>query len=385
MKAKYLWRILLVSVLFAGCGKTSTPPGEVVVEKVEVGDVVQNISMNISKVPETLDPQFNTEGEGTFIMHHIYEGLVRQMDDKIVNGVANGYTVSEDGLTYTFTLRDAGWSDGVELTANDFVYAWRRGADPILGGSHLADYEKAGIKNAGAIARGEMSTASLGVLALDNHTLEVTLETPNEAFLDYLILESFMPLREDILSGTNEWTKANAVYNGPFKIESMTTEGVTLVKNEIYPQSEGVNLQRIDLKVVGDGEKAKTAYLKNELDVLASNLEMIDTSNIVLTPPVVETTENAEVDALKEDEKEATKGAEEVATTTQDAEKQEVSVEETNLEETIADEAIEEKTLGNILVHSWLSGWHMNLQNEIWLGNAYVEAHELEMQTTETK
>lgn len=364
MKAKYLWRILLVSVLLAGCGKTSTPPGEVVAQKVEVGDVVQNISMNIGKVPDTLDPQLNTEGEGTFVMNHIYEGLVRQMDDKIVNGVASSYTVSEDGLTYTFTLRDAGWSDGVELTANDFVYAWRRGADPVLGGSHLADYEKAKIKNAGAIARGEMSTASLGVLALDNHTLEVTLEAPNEAFLDYLTLESFMPLREDILSVNNKWTKENAVYNGPFKVESYTDQGITLVKNEIYPQAEGVNLQNIDLKVIGDAEKANEAYLKNELDVLVSNLDMIDTSNIVLTPQVVEE-EETNKNQSKEDIKE------------QEVENVQASQENTSLEETVSDEALEEeKALDNILVHSWLSGWHMNLQNQIWLGNAYVEEHE---------
>lgn len=396
MKAKYLGRILLVSVLLAGCGKTSTPPGEMIVEKVEVGDVVQNISMNISKVPDTLDPQFNTEGEGTFVMNHIYEGLMRQVGDQLMNGVAKAYTVSEDGLTYTFTLRDAGWSDGVELTADDFVYAWKRGADPILGGSHLADYEKAGIKNAGAIARGEMSTASLGVLALDNHTLEVTLEAPNEAFLDYLTLESFMPLREDILSANNKWTKENAVYNGPFKIATMTSEGITLVKNEIYPQAEGVNLQNINLKVMGDEETARTAYLKEDLDILVGPMKMVDTSNIVLTPPVLDESEAGQEIATQGDHKDGTESAEQKAEESNGAENKEAankadtmqnneSGEETNAEaendtkeETNEADSTEnaEEALGNLIVHSWLSGWRINLQNQIWLGNAYVEEHE---------
>lgn len=365
MKAKYLWRILLVSVLLAGCGKTSTLPGEIVVEKVEVGDVVQNISMNISKMPETIDPQFNTEGEGTFVINHVYEGLMRQVGDQLINGVAKAYTVSEDGLTYTFDLRDAGWSDGASLTANDFVYAWKRGADPVLGGSHLADYEKAGIKNAGAIARGEMSTASLGVLALDNHTLEVTLEAPNEAFLDYLTLESFMPLREDILSANNKWTKENAVYNGPFKIEAMTSEGITLVKNEIYPQAEGVNLQNIELKVMGDEETARTAYLKEDLDILVGEMKMVDTSNIVLTPPVFDESEAGQEIATQGDHKDGTESAEQKAEESNGAENKEA-----------ANKADTMKNNGNIIVHSWVSGWRINLQNQIWLGNAYVEEHE---------
>lgn len=371
MKVKVLLGLALMSVALVGCGQTNQTVVEETIQKVEIGDVAQDISLNLNKLPETLDPQFNTEGEGSLVIGHVYEGLMRQVGDELINGLAQSYTVSEDGLTYTFTLRPACWSDSVEITAQDFVYAWRRGADPLTGSSHLGDYEKAQIKNAGAIARGEMSTASLGVLALDSHTLEVTLEAPNEAFLDYMALESFMPLREDIVSKGEDWT-TSAVWNGPFKIASCNEQGMLLTKNETYWNTENVNLQNLKMNIMGDIELAEGAYLKNELDILVSRVNCVDTNNIILTP--------------KNSEEDTSLVAEEVKAQdidTKEVNKQEENTQNVNTQDMLQEEQItsseveaSEREEGKFIIHSWLSGWRTNLQGQLWLGNAYVEEHE---------
>lgn len=370
MNIKFLLGVTLVSVALVGCGQSSSnaeKPSQVT-QKVDVDATIQNVSINLSKLPDTLDPQFNEEGEGTFVINHLYEGLMRQVGDELVSGIAQSYTVSEDGLIYTFNLRDGQWSDGTEITANDFEYAWRRGADPLTGGSHLNDYETAKIKNAGAIARGEMSSASLGVLALDTKVLEVTLEEPNKAFLDYMTLESFMPLREDIIEEAESWDTENVISNGPFKATAFNAQGITLEKNEAYWNAACVNLQKINMKVVGDAATAESKYLENEIDILMTDMECTDTKNIVLTPPLIteEEKEGTETPAAQE------QAEDEIIDAGEQAENEKIDIGEQSEDESATEG---EGNAGSVLVHSWISGWRTNLQGILWLGNAYVEEH----------
>nr|WP_303244289.1 ABC transporter substrate-binding protein [uncultured Cellulosilyticum sp.] len=377
MKIKFLLGVTLISVALVGCGQSSSMENtSQVTQKVDVDVAIQNVSLNLNTLPDTLDPQFNHEGEGTLVINHLYEGLMRQVGDEFVNGIAQSYTVSEDGLIYTFNLRDGQWSDGTEITASDFEYAWRRGADPLTGGSHLGDYEAAKIKNAGAIARGEMSSASLGVLALDTKVLEVSLEEPNEAFLDYMTLESFMPLREEIVDGAEKWDRENVISNGPFKLAAFNEQGITLERNENYWNAKNVNLQRVDMKVVGEASAAESKYLENELDILISNINCTDAKNIVLTPPVITAEEGNEevieevVEEAIEEGKQSDKQQLDEEINTPSAEEQ---PEDTQI---VEDEQINAASQGGLLVHSWIGGWRTNLQGLLWLGNAYVEEHQ---------
>lgn len=147
---------------------------------------------------------------------------------------------------------------------------------------------------------------------------------------------------------------------------------------------------------MGDEETARTAYLKEDLDILVGPMKMVDTSNIVLTPPVLDESEAGQEIATQGDHKDGTESAEQKAEESNGAENKEAankadtmqnneSGEETNAEaendtkeETNEADSTEnaEEALGNLIVHSWLSGWRINLQNQIWLGNAYVEEHE---------
>ncbi|MGB7460458.1 MAG: ABC transporter substrate-binding protein, partial [Carnobacterium jeotgali] len=131
-------------------------------------------------------------------MNNVYEGLVTyDLEGNLVPGnAANMPEVSEDGVTYTFTLRDdANWSNGTPVTADDFVFAWKRMVNPENGSGYA--YLFSGIvKNAEAILNGEAEVDTLGVESLDDKTLKVTLEKPVPYFLDVLTIPCYFPQNE---------------------------------------------------------------------------------------------------------------------------------------------------------------------------------------------
>ena len=122
---------------------------------------------------------------GFDLLNNVNEGLYRLNQENIaIPAISDGEpTISEDGLVYTFTLRDANWSDGTPVTANDFEYAWKRAMNPDTA-SEYGPYMMAGvIKNATAISEGTAEYTELGVKAIDEKTLEVTLEKANSLLL----------------------------------------------------------------------------------------------------------------------------------------------------------------------------------------------------------
>ena len=125
----------------------------------------------------SVDPQIVEDVSGSDIVRDLFEGLMNQdADGNLVPGVATGYTTNDAKDVYTFTLRDnAMWSDGNPVTAHDFVYAWRRLADPATASPYSWFAEIMALENVGAVMSGEASPETLGVTALDNHTLEVRL------------------------------------------------------------------------------------------------------------------------------------------------------------------------------------------------------------------
>ena len=133
---------------------------------------------------KSFDPQINTDVEGSDMLRNLFEGLYNEDGNgELVPGVALDHTLSDDGLTYTFNLRtDAKWSNGEPVTANDFVYAWRRLADPATASEYAWYMELMQVENAAAVIAGEMPTDQLGVRAVDDHTLEVKITTPPALF-----------------------------------------------------------------------------------------------------------------------------------------------------------------------------------------------------------
>ena len=153
----------------------------------ETGDVLasdQSFTYRVLDDFPSIDPQLIQDVSGSAVARDLFEGLMNEdAKGNVIPGVATGFTVSDDGLTYTFNLReDAMWSDGVQVTAPQFVDGIRRAADPATASEYAWYLEVTGIENAGAVTAGDMPVEDLGVRAIDDLTLEITIDTPRPYF-----------------------------------------------------------------------------------------------------------------------------------------------------------------------------------------------------------
>ncbi|MDD2955163.1 MAG: peptide ABC transporter substrate-binding protein [Oscillospiraceae bacterium] len=274
--ALLLAMVMLVSV-FAACGTTtssSTPAGDSSSSTPAVSgdDLANTLVYNLGADPKTIDPGLNSAVDGSHIINNTFEGLYRDRGNGAPEpAMAESVDISEDETVYTFHLRDAKWSDGKPVTAADFVFAWRRAVDPATASEY--GYILAPIKNATAINNGEMAAEELGAVAVDEKTLEVTLENPTGYFLDLTGFATLMPLREDVVGSDVEgtWAKdpAKTVSNGPFVVsEYVMNDRLVLTKNPEYWNAENVKLEKIIAKMIAEESTALTAFRTGELDLI---------------------------------------------------------------------------------------------------------------------
>ncbi|ONI45189.1 ABC transporter substrate-binding protein [Candidatus Epulonipiscioides gigas] len=283
--SKKFWSILLVLVsttaIFTGCSETEQPTSTVTsndIQEIELSPEgypiaeKQELVYNLGSDPLTIDPQLNAAIDGSQIINNIFDGLVREVDRKTVPAIAESWTISDDGLTYIFNIReDAKWSDGQPVTAHDFVFAWQRAADPKTASTYAYVMESANILNATAVTKGDLPPSELGVRAIDDKTFEVTLTNPTEYLLQLITAAAFMPVRSDIVDVNGTWAKnpETAISNGPFKLAKYTIgDEFILVKNENYWDAENVALEKITCKIIVDSSTAYTAYTTGQLDLL---------------------------------------------------------------------------------------------------------------------
>lgn len=284
------WRYLLISLVaisalgaFAACGDDegdggggespgATEPG---------GDLAddQTLRVRLAGEPETLDPQVTGFDVDISIMKQLYRGLLFYdgPDMNLAPAVAkeiptteNG-GISEDGLTYTFNLRDdATWSDGQPVTAGDFVYAFQRLFTPEIGvtGYYSSFYQV--IEGAEAAAKGEAPLADIGVTAVDDTTLEFKLTRQLPTLLSLMALWPSYPVRQDIIEQFGDsWTEAgNLIGNGPFTLkEWVHDDHLTFEANANYWGEDTPTLQTLVYKILPDEAAAVIAYENGELDL----------------------------------------------------------------------------------------------------------------------
>lgn len=203
----------------------------------------------IASEPETIDPGTASTVDASTYNQTQFENLMKYVKTdeladesgnvylaEIALGQAKSYEVSDDLLTYTFTLRDdIYWSDGQPVTANDFVYAWRRLVDPATA-SDYGYFLDGIVANASAIQAGDLPKEELGIKAIDDKTLEITLESPCAYFLEVCAFAALMPLREDVVEGNPNWTDPSTiVVNGPYILTEWVHDSyLKFVKNEKY-------------------------------------------------------------------------------------------------------------------------------------------------------
>lgn len=219
---------------------------------------------------KSLDPQKNTDRTGSDLLRQIFEGLlIEDASGAMIPGTAESYVESDDKLTYTFTLRDAKWSNGDPVTAGDFVYAWRRLADPAFASEYAWFIELMNVENATAVVKGEMPPDQLGVRAIDDKTLEVKLSAPTPYFLKTLAMTTVGPVPQKVIEAEGDaWTQpGKLVGNGAYKLESHDL-GVqaTVVRNENYWDNANTILNTVRFITVNDQNVGLTRYQAGELD-----------------------------------------------------------------------------------------------------------------------
>ena len=253
--------ILLNSILFALLFLSCT-------NDKNVENIDTEIIINMGGEPRSMDPTLNNESITSTYIFHLFESLTRKdKDNKLAPGMAESWTISDDGKTYTFKIREnAMWSDGTPLTANDFVYSFKRAVNPETAAEYA--YMMEYIENAREITAGDMPVDSLMVKAIDDYTLELVLENPTPYFLEFMsVVGVYVPLREDIIEANPDtWTFNPKTYigNGAYVMsERNIDEKIVLKKNENYWAKDEVIAPSLTFVLMTD-TTAALAALKND-------------------------------------------------------------------------------------------------------------------------
>ncbi|AUD15295.1 peptide ABC transporter substrate-binding protein [Planococcus sp. MB-3u-09] len=277
MKRNKAWALAVtasLAALLAACGgdQESATDTESTAAQSEL-DSVQELRLTTGSGVPTMDSVMADDAVSFTMLNNAGEGLYRlDQQNAAIPAMASGEPeISEDGLTYTFKLRDAKWSDGSPVTAHDFVFAWQRAADPETGSTY-GPYMMAGtIKNAAAIAQGELDKSELGITAQDDQTLVVSLERPIPYFLSLMAFGTFYPQKEAYVTEHGDQYAMDSdklLSNGPFVLANWdaTAASWELEKNPEYWDAETVKLDKVEFNIVPDPGTGVNLYETGEAD-----------------------------------------------------------------------------------------------------------------------
>lgn len=228
----------------------------------------KELAVQIGPDPETIDPALNSAVDGGNMLLHAYECLLIVGEDGTLQlGQAESYEVSEDGLTWTFHLRDGlKWSDGSDLTANDFVYSWKRVCNPEVAAPY-AETVLGMVKGYDEAIDGNLD--ALGVSAPDDSTLVVELANPCSYFGSLAAFATLSPVQEATIEANGEaWATAPETYvsNGPFYMtEWVPGSHITFSKNPYYWNADAIKLDRLKFVLMEDSNAAYSAYQTGEV------------------------------------------------------------------------------------------------------------------------
>ena len=259
--------LIFTALLFSGCATDSgidDGDGDDVAPAEEMV-----LTFNVGTEPETMDVHLSTGVPEATIMLQIYDGLTRLNAESIPElALAESVDVSEDGLVYTFNLRDGlVYSNGDPLTAEDFVFSWKRALDPELAADYA--YMLYYIKGAEAYNTGEGSADDVMVEALDEKTLQVTLEAPTPFFMSLVAFKTYYPLHRATVEADSEGWHLSAdtiIGNGPFKMVSWAQGQMEFVPNENYWDKDAVILDRLVFTMVENESTELTMFETGEID-----------------------------------------------------------------------------------------------------------------------
>lgn len=256
----------------------------------------KELAVQIGPDPETIDPALNSAVDGGNMLLHAYECLLIVGDDGTLQpGQAESYEVSEDGLTWTFHLRDGlKWSDGSDLTANDFVYSWKRVCNPEVAAPY-AETVLGMVKGYDEASDGNLD--ALGVSAPDDSTLVVELANPCSYFGSLAAFATLSPVQEATIEANGEaWATAPETYvsNGPFYMtEWVPGSHITFSKNPYYWNADAIKLDRLKFVLMEDSNAAYSAYQTGEVllikDVPTEEIPSLEGTDDFYVDPIIGT------------------------------------------------------------------------------------------------
>lgn len=254
------------------------------------------LSVQIGPDPETIDPALNSAVDGGNMLLHNFECLLTVGEDgQLTEGQAESWETSEDGLTWTFHLRDGlKWSDGSDLTANDFVYSWKRVCDPEVAAPYaetvlgmVEGYDKA--------IEGDLD--ALQVVAEDDQTLVVTLSTPCTYFGSLAAFATLSPVQEATIEANGDGWATNAetyISNGCFYVsEWVPGSHILMSKNPNYWNADAVKLDGIKFNLIEDANASYSAYQSGEVlmikDVPTEEIPSLEGNDDYYVDPIIGT------------------------------------------------------------------------------------------------
>ena len=267
--------LLIAAILVTGCSKPADDPAITqdpdTPDTEEASSGTKILRTNNGSEPGSLDPALAQGTHESWVLDHTFEGLMKlDKDAKLVEGMAKEYKVSDDSLTYTFTLRDdIKWSNGDPVTAEDFEFSWKRALDPELASDYA--HQLYYIKGGEAYNTGEGSVDDVAVKALDEKTLEVTLEAPTAYFLELTAFYTLYPVNKKVVEANPDWAKdaKTHVSNGPFTLTEWEHDAsIKIRKNSNYYDAASVKLDGVDFTIIDDENTTWQGYEGGEYDLL---------------------------------------------------------------------------------------------------------------------
>ncbi|MCL2839328.1 MAG: peptide ABC transporter substrate-binding protein [Defluviitaleaceae bacterium] len=289
----FLFVALLALVVFAACNTnnndnaavdvpdagTSAQDNQAQTNDIGEGalDTVQFLNLALGEEPRSIDASLTSEAVGGTILTNIREPLTRIIPLYPESGYmfepagARSWESNADGTVWTFHLNNNYWEDGVPVTAHDYVFSMRRTVAPETGAP--LSFMLAPLLHFDEVNAGELPLESLGVRAIDDMTLEISLTSPVPFFMNLTTDRVMMPQREDIIALHGERYGSGGEFtiaNGPFRIESWNQQSsIVLVRNEHYWDSDNVRLDTVTFHIMTDATTRHHAFEAGEIDIVA--------------------------------------------------------------------------------------------------------------------
>ena len=252
--------LTFITVLASGCGSKAAAPSV----------PAQVLRISVGSEPETLDPRKTVGLAEQQIIRQVFEGLITlNTKGEFVPGVAEKWEVSPDGIKYKFFLRaNAKWSNGDPVTAHDFEYSWKTTLSPELASRQAQMMYP--LKNAEAYNKRKATADEVGVKALDDRTLEVTLETPSAYFMSFVICPIYFPVNKKLASTNDKWASdvSTLIGNGPFKYSAWAHNSkIEMVKSDNYWDNNAVKLGKIEFVLSDSATTVINMLDNNQIDM----------------------------------------------------------------------------------------------------------------------